>query len=354
MFVAASALVEFLGSRADKAITWWPFITGERSAARNGRGVLTAVTPRNEFMPLLHIAFDREGVPTTYNPTSLNSSNVSLLIPPDVAEQVNRQAEKSAIAESARRALAERQRLQWESERPAREAAERERQANIAAKAEVSRIERVLKAQARRNVLAPVQALIDKYRLSDDDVLSPESAPSWVFQILEKMLVDDPFDPAELLQLRKSSHKYLAAAVHWRAWEIDSDPWNVVYSCSLLRDAGEPLKGVKLLKKMDVSGWNKAVASAFFTTLGGAQRDAGAIGEAWRSAETAILLRDDTPHSYLLLGALCYQLDRHEEGDDYFAKARARGATEKSIDSTRSKAESRRRSADTDDMNEDF
>jgi hypothetical protein len=305
-------------------------------------------------MPLLHIAFDREGVPITYNPTGLNSSNVSLLIPPDVAEQVNRQAEKSAIAESARRALAERQRLQWESERPAREAAERERQANIAAKAEVSRIERVLKAQARRNVLAPVQALIDKYRLSDDDVLSPENAPSWVFQILEKMLVDAPFDPAELLQLRKSSHKYLAAAVHWRAWEIDSDPWNVVHSCSLLRQAGEPRKGVKLLSKIDVWGWNNTVASAFFTTLGGAQRDAGELSEAWCSASAAILQRDDKPHPYLLLGALCYQLDRHDEGDDYFAKASARGATDKSIEFTRRDAETRRRNAVAEDTLEDY
>jgi hypothetical protein len=160
VFVAASALVGFLGSRANQAITWWPFITSERNAASNCRGVLISVTPRNEFMPLLHIAFDVDGVPATYNPTGLKISNISLLVPPDVADQVNRQAERAAIEESTSRALAEIKIAKWEAERPAREAAERKRLENIAAEFEANRVAQILKDEARRNILAPVQALI--------------------------------------------------------------------------------------------------------------------------------------------------------------------------------------------------
>jgi Flp pilus assembly protein TadD len=185
--------------------------------------------------------------------------------------------------------------------------------------------------------------LIDKYQLNDDDVLSPENTPNWIFETLQHIRVDGSFDQAELLQLRKSTHKYLAAAVHWRAWELASDPWNVVHSCSLLRQAGEPQKAVKLLSKIDISGWNNTVVSAYFTTLGGAQRDASLLSEAWHSASTAVLQRDDKPHPYLLLGALCYQLNRHEEGDNFFVKARERGATEKDIEFTQRDAELRRR-----------
>lgn len=78
------------------------------------------------------------------------------------------------------------------------------------------------------------------------------------------------------------------------------------------------------------------------------------LNEAWPTDETAIFLCDDKPHPYLLLGALCYQLDRHEEGDGYFAKASARGATEKSIDFTRRDAETRRRNTVADDTLEEY
>ncbi|MDP2368483.1 hypothetical protein [Rhodoferax sp.] len=350
VFVTASALVGFLGAKANQAITWWPLITSERNAASTCLGVLIAVTPRNEFMPLLHIAFDGEGDSTTYNPDSLKMGNFSLLVPSGVAEQVNQHATKVALEEAARQALIAIRRAQWEAERPAREAAETERLENIAKQTEANRIAQRLKVQARRNLLAPVQVLVDKYHLAENDLLSPEDSPTWVYQILEYILADDPFDQEELLRLRKSSYKYLAAAVHWRTWELASDPWNVVHSCSLLRQAKAPRKAVNLLNQIDISDWDRTVASAFFTTLGGAQRDAGALSEAWGSAKAALLKRDDKQHPYLLLGALCYQLDRYEEGDDFFAKARARGATEKDIEFTRREAESRRQNADANDI----
>lgn len=353
VFVAASALVGFLGATANKAITWWPLINSERIAASTYQGVLIAVTPRNEFMPLLHIAFDGEGDSTTYNPASLNMGNFSMLVPSGVAEQVNRHAKKVACQESARQELAAIRRAQWEAERPAREAAETEQLKSIAAQIQADKIAQRLKDKARRNLLVPVQVLVEKYHLAENDLLSPEGSPTWVYQILEHILADDPFDQAELLRLRKSSCKYLAAAVHWRTWETASDPWNVVHSCSLLRQAKEPRKAVSLLSKIDVSGWDRSVASAFFTTLGAAQRDAGALSEAWSSARAALLKRDDTQHPYLLLGALCYQLDRHEEGDDFFVKAHARGATDKDIEFTRREAESRRQNADADDLDQE-
>lgn len=354
VFVAASALVEFLGVKAKQAVTWWPFISSSRNVASLSKGVLVTVTPRNEFMPLLHIAFDADGDPITYNPESLKMGNFSLLVPAFVGEQVNSNVKRLAFEAAARQAQIAIHKAQWEAERPDREAAEAQRLKHDAMQREVSRIAMQLQAQKRRRLLAPVQILLDKYHLTESDLLSPDDCPTWVYKILKRILSDESFSEAELLTLRKSSYKYLAAAVHWRAWEIGSDPWNVVHTCSLLRQVAEPRKAVKLLSQIDISGWNGSVSSAFFTTLGGAQRDAGTLDKAWDSAKAALLKRDDKPHPYLLLGALCYQQDRHAEGDGFFADAHARGATEKDINLTRKDAESRRRNERADDIEDDF
>ena len=182
--------------------------------------------------------------------------------------------------------------------------------------------------------------------MTEDDLLDKDNFPTWIFHLLERLQMDYSLSQDELTRLRKSSHKYFAAALHWRAWEAAHDKWNVVHACSLLRQAGMPRKAVKLLNSVDTSSWTATIGSAFFTTLGGAQRDAGSLQHARSSAEAALVLLDNKPHPYLLLGALCYQQNKHSEGDLYFSKARERGATEKDIEFTVREAESRRSRAD--------
>ena len=339
VFVKASALVGALGDSAKRADTWWPFIASNRQTASATRGVLVGVTTRNEYMPLLQIAFTEKGSVADYNPDGLKSGALSLLVPLSVSAQVDRHIEDMAEAASLEAIRLARIKIEadlWEAGHEAREAAA------------------LLKMRIRKDLIAPLEVMATKYRLIETDLLSADDSPTWVYHTLKSILVDDSFDQAELLRLRKSSYKYLAAAVHWRTWELASDPWNVVHSCSLLRQAEEPRKAVKLLRKIDISRWDRTVASAFLTTQGGAQRDAGALSEAWGSAQAAILRRDDKPHPYLLLGALCYQLDRHDEGDGFFAQASKRGATEKDIEFMQRDAESRRQNAGSHDIDQDF
>ena len=214
--------------------------------------------------------------------------------------------------------------------------------------------DRTKREKVRKSLVAHLTSLASKYEVDEEQLLDAENVPTRLFHALEKLGAGAMFDNDEMLALRKGNFPYLAAAVHWRAWEKSVDPWNVIHACSLLRRAQHPRKAVKLLSQIDISEWSGSVSSAFFTTLGGAQRDAGAVKEAWDSAKTALLKRDDKPHPYLLLGALCYQLDRREESNDFFAKARARGATEKDIEFTRRDAESRRRNAGADDIDKNF
>lgn len=339
VFVKASALVGALGDSAKRADTWWPFIASNRQTASATRGVLVGVTTRNEYMPLLQIAFTEKGSVADYNPDGLKSGALSLLVPLSVSAQVDRHIEDMAEAASLETIRLARIKIEadlWEAGHEAREAAA------------------LLKVRIRKDLIAPLEVMATRYRLTEADLLSADDSPTWVYHTLKSILVDESFDHDELLRLRESSFKYLAAAVHWRAWETAADPWNVVHTCSLLRRAGEPRKAVKLLSKVETANWNASAVSAFLTTLGGAERDAGSLQKAWDSAQAAVLIRDDKPHPYLLLGALCYQQSRHAEGDIHFAKARARGATDKDIEFTRREAESRRRNAANEDHAEDL
>ncbi len=84
------------------------------------------------------------------------------------------------------------------------------------------------------------------------------------------------------------------------------------------------------------------MASAFFTTKGGAQRDDGDLDGAFNSGKTALSLRDETSHAYLLLGAICIQQGSPEEAKKYFEEAGKRGASERTIDFVLRDAERRR------------
>lgn len=191
----------------------------------------------------------------------------------------------------------------------------------------------------RDSASSEVVDLATKYSLVDDDLLDFEDCPTWVFRVLEKLLSGDSFDREELERLRKCEHKYLAAAVHWIAWESTSDPWKAIQSCSLLRRSGNSKKALRLLKSLDPVGWNSRAVSARLTTQGGAQADLELFDESWKSGHAAISAYDTSPHPYMLLGALCYRTDRCAEGDTYFSEAKARGATDREIEYSRLEAE---------------
>ncbi len=107
--------------------------------------------------------------------------------------------------------------------------------------------------------------------------------------------------------------------------------WHLVNASSHWRKAEYPEKA---LKNTDVlfSDLIKEVKlkAALLTTRGGALRDIGKLDEAEESANQAIKFYQKSYHPYTLLGAICFQTGRYNDGEYWFNEARKRGAPEKS------------------------
>jgi tetratricopeptide (TPR) repeat protein len=73
--------------------------------------------------------------------------------------------------------------------------------------------------------------------------------------------------------------------------------------------------------------------AALLTTQGGALRDIGDLDEAEKSALKAIKNFPDSHNPYTLMGALCYDTGRHDEGYKWFDEAVKRGAQPNDQDS---------------------
>ena len=69
-----------------------------------------------------------------------------------------------------------------------------------------------------------------------------------------------------------------------------------------------------------------------WTTRGGALRDLDRLVEAEDCALQAIQYYSHSHNPYTLMGALCYDTRRYEEGTRWFEEARKRGATENDED----------------------
>ena len=63
--------------------------------------------------------------------------------------------------------------------------------------------------------------------------------------------------------------------------------------------------------------------------------------DAWDYAQKALSLNQKSPHPCTLLGALCYELNRHDEGDTYFQMAFERGASDQAIKFAKYEAKNR-------------
>ena len=89
VFVNVSDLVGSMCERAKRYDSWWPLISTARHLANLSNAVLVGVTPRNEYMPLLHLVFRDTGAVVDYNPDSFKSSGLFILVPPSVGHLVS-------------------------------------------------------------------------------------------------------------------------------------------------------------------------------------------------------------------------------------------------------------------------
>lgn len=108
--------------------------------------------------------------------------------------------------------------------------------------------------------------------------------------------------------------------------------WLLASSSAHWRRAEEPERSLSLTE-LDLSRIAEAkLKQALLTTRGGALRDLDRLGEAEECALQAIQYYPHSHNPYTLMGALCYDTRRYEEGTRWFEEARKRGATENDED----------------------
>jgi len=100
------------------------------------------------------------------------------------------------------------------------------------------------------------------------------------------------------------------------------------------RKAEKPLNAVNLIRDINIDKIKPAkLRAALLTTQGGALRDVEELDKAEKSALKAISNFPDSHNPYTLMGALCYDTERYEEGTKWFEEAIKRGAQPKDQDS---------------------
>lgn len=126
-------------------------------------------------------------------------------------------------------------------------------------------------------------------------------------------------------------HHSLEAIFCEQEYKRTKGMWHLVNASSHWRKAEYPEKALKntevlfsdLIKEVKLK-------AALLTTRGGALRDIGKLDEAEEFAHQAIKLYQKSYHPYTLLGAICFQTGRYDDGEYWFNEARKRGAPEKS------------------------
>lgn len=110
--------------------------------------------------------------------------------------------------------------------------------------------------------------------------------------------------------------------------------WKLASASAHWRKAEKPLNAINLIRDINIDKIKPAkLRAALLTTLGGALRDVENLDQAEKSALKAISNYPDSHNPYTLMGALCYDTERYEEGSKWFEEAIKRGAQPKDEDS---------------------
>ncbi|MDM8543437.1 hypothetical protein QUF90_20375 [Desulfococcaceae bacterium HSG9] len=156
--------------------------------------------------------------------------------------------------------------------------------------------------------------------------------------ILKKMKADNRLNDDEVvvLQCRNllqpsskifTTHHKLEAQFCEKQFQRTKNHWDLVNASAHWRKADDPRKALKQTDSVVVKQAKPGkVKAALFTTRGGALRDINKLKEAEKCALEAIKQYPDSHNPYTLMGALCYQTRRYEEGHRWFEEAIKRGA----------------------------
>jgi tetratricopeptide (TPR) repeat protein len=181
----------------------------------------------------------------------------------------------------------------------------------------------------------PFLALKYEYQVTDRKDNPGEQLHSIFLKFkAEQRLTDDDvvwLDAEELLRPHTKlfiAHHRLLALHCEQEYKRTKGFWNIVNASAHRRKADQPTTAVKLTNNLKhIQALKEAkLKSALFTTRGGALRDLNELKEAENCALEAIDHFSQSHNPYTLMGALCYDTGRYEEGDEWFEKAIKRGA----------------------------
>ncbi|HEY9811579.1 MAG TPA: hypothetical protein V6D13_19805 [Halomicronema sp.] len=123
------------------------------------------------------------------------------------------------------------------------------------------------------------------------------------------------------------AHYRQEAQFHEKEYERTKDIYLVPTISSEWRKAEKPEKALAITEKANIETIkDKHLKARICVTRGAAFRDIGDLEQAKKFALIAIECQPDSHHPYTLMGAICYDEYRYPEGDEWFEKARERGA----------------------------
>jgi hypothetical protein len=181
----------------------------------------------------------------------------------------------------------------------------------------------------------PFLALKYEYQVADRKDNPGEQLHCLLLKLkAEQRLTDDDvvwLEAEELLRPHTklfTAHHRLLALHYEQEFKRTKGFWNIVNASADWRKADQPQTAIKLTNNLqNIRALKEAkLRSALFTTRGGALRDIDKLKEAENCAREAIDHFSQSHNPYTLMGALCYDTRRYQEGDEWFEKAVKRGA----------------------------
>jgi Flp pilus assembly protein TadD len=132
----------------------------------------------------------------------------------------------------------------------------------------------------------------------------------------------------------KSTYHSNEAEFYASEFVKNQDPWMAINASSHYRKCNKAGIADKLLNTIDIEKKKSPkIKSAFFTTHGGVKRDLGQKDEALRLGEKAHHLMNKDFRPCTLLGAVYMETGQYDLGQEWYAKAVERGASERAVDS---------------------
>lgn len=171
------------------------------------------------------------------------------------------------------------------------------------------------KESLMRLVAEELEPLVRKYNIPNNCARSQQ-----LLDVLRTMESRLPLDEPTQKWLKQCRLSNVLATYYFREYTKSRDLWQLVKTCSALRDARLPQKAIEIssITVETPSSMPSKEYSALLTTRAGALRDLGKLAEAMSAAQMAIIISPGSYHPHNLVGAILYSEGDHANGDRHF------------------------------------